>query len=143
VGNTHCLLEVLTWLRVLHPVPGKKPPFSLSSNIATANGPRNAWGKLFYFGKVSNGREAALREYRATWDYIVEHGVKPSVQVSQPTPEPDAEPEQLTVKQLVNLFLNSKQEMVKSGGNLPPDVDRLQADRRAAHQVVRSVPASG
>jgi integrase len=69
-------------------------------------------GKVFYFGKVSNGKEAALREYRATWDYILEHGVKPSVQVSEPTPKPDAEPEQLTVKQLVNSFLASKLAMV-------------------------------
>lgn len=69
-------------------------------------------GKVFYFGKVSNGKDAALREYRATWDHILEHGVKPSVQVSQPTPEPEPEAGQLTVKLLVNSFLASKLAMV-------------------------------
>lgn len=100
-------------------------------------------GKLFYFGKASNGKEAAMREYRATWDYILEHGVKPSVQVSQPTPEPEAEPEQLTVKQLCNLFLNDKQQLVQSGEISPRTwVDYKQTCDRLLKSFSKSRPVA-
>ncbi|MAT70672.1 MAG: hypothetical protein CMJ58_14235 [Planctomycetaceae bacterium] len=71
-------------------------------------------GRTYYFGRWDDPAEA-LRQFYAEWGYIQEHGCRPT----PATTPADSTAEGVTVKDVVNKFLNAKTASVSEGSLSP------------------------
>src|SRR5262245_993797 len=73
--------------------------------IVNVDGQSRSKGKLFYFGKVSDGWEKALEKFEREWPYLK----------SGRTPPPIDTGDGCTMQLLCNAFLTAKKARVESG----------------------------